>query len=140
MSIFVVDASVAVKWFHQEAHSAHALKLLATNHEMHAPDFLYLELDNVICRLVRQGLLNLADAVETRNNLWAVDVERHPAGDLRDLAFGIANDTRRSLYDCLYVALAVTLTAPMATADRKLYDALSGGPFGKYVLWVEDIA
>ena len=39
----------------------------------------------------------------------------------------------------LCVALAVQLPAKLATADRRLYDALAGGAFGEHVLWVEDI-
>jgi predicted nucleic acid-binding protein len=31
------------------------------------------------------------------------------------------------VYDGLYVALAVAQQAPMVTADRRLYEALSGG-------------
>jgi len=31
------------------------------------------------------------------------------------------------------------LKGRLATADRRLYDALAAGPFGKYAMWVEDI-
>ena len=51
----------------------------------------------------------------------------------------VAVQTRRSPYDCLYLALAVRLGGPMVTADRRFFDAIAPGPFAQHVLWVEDV-
>jgi predicted nucleic acid-binding protein len=45
----------------------------------------------------------------------------------------------RSLYDCLYLTLALRLRMRLVTADRRLLDALIGTVFASHVLWVEDV-
>jgi predicted nucleic acid-binding protein len=45
MSVYVVDASVAAKWFFEEAYSEDASRPLHAKYRLHAPDFLLLELD-----------------------------------------------------------------------------------------------
>ena len=38
----------------------------------------------------------------------------------------------------IYLSLAEMLSTRVVTADRRLYNALQGGPYGHLVLWVED--
>lgn len=61
----------------------------------------------------------------------------HPTAGLLHEAFEIALVTRRTVYDCLYIALAERLGC-VVTADRKLYNATRGGPYAPRVHWVED--
>ena len=49
MSVFVIDASVVVKWFVPENHSGAARRLLALPLEYIAPDLLFAETANTIC-------------------------------------------------------------------------------------------
>jgi predicted nucleic acid-binding protein len=56
--IIVVDASVAAKWFIAEDNTDDALLLLDMPFDLHAPDLLYLEFDNILCKLIRRGLLS----------------------------------------------------------------------------------
>ena len=49
-----------------------------------------------------------------------------------------AIDMQRSLYDCLYLALAAAIDGVLVTADRKFYAAVAKGVYGRRVLWVED--
>ncbi len=56
--IIVVDASVAAKWFIAEDNADEALMLLDRPFDLHAPDLLYLEIDNILCKLIRRGLLS----------------------------------------------------------------------------------
>lgn len=57
MSILVVDAGVAAKWFFDEPLSDEAARLLDPSYELHAPDFFLLEIDNVLCKdLPHQGV------------------------------------------------------------------------------------
>ncbi len=62
---------------------------------------------------------------------------KHPVG-LLDEAFEIALVTRRTVYDCLYIALAERLGSVVVTADQKLYNATRGGPYAPRVHWVGD--
>jgi predicted nucleic acid-binding protein len=59
---------------------------------------------------------------------------------LLDSAYEIANQTRQSIYDCLYVSLARLLNGQMVTADRRIYDGLADGLFAEHGVWVQDIA
>jgi predicted nucleic acid-binding protein len=46
----------------------------------------------------------------------------------------LAVQERLSVYDSLYLALAVRLNTKTVTADRKLERALRSGPFTKHLL------
>ena len=139
MKVFVVDASVAAKWFLEEEHTAAALRLLEVADFLHAPELFSLELDHVLCKKVRRGELTQELGEEIREALDQFPIQMFPSDWLRDLAFVIAGATGRALYDCPYLALAVLVGAPLVTADRKLYDALAQGPLAPYLCWVEDI-
>jgi hypothetical protein len=57
---------------------------------------------------------------------------------LLEAAFEIATRTGRTVYDSLYVALAVQSGCRLITADERLYNTLEGGPLGAYTHWIED--
>jgi len=139
MSTLVVDASVAAKLFVEEDLSEAALSVLDARNHLHAPDFLFLEMDNVICKWVRRGIITESEGSDTRTAIRRIPIKGHSFVSLQDSAYYIANQTKRSVYDCLYVALAVFIGGQMVTADRRLYEGLVNGPFGEHVMWVEDI-
>lgn len=139
MSIYVVDASVAAKWFLTEPHTDCALRLLRVGQGLFAPDYFLLEMDNLFCKRIRRGHLTPTRARQVRLVLRRVPIMYAPFAWLQDEAFDIAVRTRRSPYDCLYLALAVRLGGPMVTADRRFFDAVAPGPFAQDVLWVEDV-
>ena len=140
MSLYVVDASVAAKWFLHEEHTQAARRVLAGDNDFHAPDFFLLEMDNVLCKHVRRGNISGEDAHRIRAALGRCPIHYHSWQELRNSAYAMANQTRRSVYDCLYVALAAELGGQMVTADRRLYEALTAGPLSDHVVWVEDAA
>ncbi len=140
MRRLVVDASVAAKWFWDEAYSHDARAVFETDNYLYAPDFFLLELDNIFCKRLRRHELSREDAEDARSILRELPIEFHPIAMIQEHAFAIAIRTNRSLYDCLYLALARILEGKMLTADRKFYEALSGGPFSGDLLWVTDIS
>ena len=139
MNLFIVDASVVAKWFIEEEHSEAALSILNRNNKLHAPDFLFLELDSIICKWIRHRVVTTEEAIELRDVLRKYPIHHHPFTSYLDSAFAIANQTGQSIYDCLYIALAVLLKGRMVTADRKLYRAVRSRGFGKHLLWVEEL-
>lgn len=139
MNIYIVDASVAAKWFTEEEHAEEALRLLGRENPLHAPDFFMLEMDSVFCKWMRRGIISEDDGEMVRTTLRQLPVQKHPFAPLQDSAYTIASQTEQSVYDCLYVALAALLKGRMVTADRKLYDILKNGPFKKHVVWVGDL-
>ena len=62
----------------------------------------------------------------------------HGSAPLMQAALEIALRTGRTVYDSLYLALAVQLDSRVLTADEKLYHALKDGPLRERVVWIED--
>jgi len=138
VSVFIVDASVAAKWFVDEEYAQAALNMLEKSNQLHAPDFMLLEIDSIVSKWVRRGVVTPAEGSEIRDALRRYPIQFHPFTTFLDSAFAIAIQTGQSVYDCLYITLASLLEAKMVTADRRLIEGLANGPFAKYVMWIED--
>ena len=139
MNPLVVDASVAAKWLLDEEHSDAALRLRTSSFELHAPDFVRMELASVIAKYHRRGALTTVEAIELRSAVDTLPIRLHPWTSLIQPAFALSLETRRALYDCLYLALAIALDSQLVTADRKFCDALADGPFAAHLCWIEDL-
>lgn len=138
--IVVVDASVAAKWFLVEDNADEALILLDRSFDLHVPDQFYLEFDNVLCKLIRRGLLSEEEGFDMRDRIQAFPIQPYSSQTLREKAFQIAIENRRSIYDCIYLALAELLEGRIVTADRRFFLALQGSPLEDHILWIEDLA
>jgi predicted nucleic acid-binding protein len=135
----VVDTSVAVKWFIEEDDAGGALLLLDRRFELHAPDLLSLEFDNVLCKLIRRELLSEDEGLDIHDRMTTFPIQYHSSQILRERAFEIAIEAKRSIYDCLYLTLAEALEGRMVTADRKFFQAMDGRKYGGYLLWLGDL-
>lgn len=138
MSVFVVDASVAAKWFTEEELAEEALSILDERHHLHVPDFFFLEMDNVVRRWVRHGVISDSEGNDTRKAIRRIPMRVHSFLNFQDSAYHIAVQTRQSVYDCLYVALAVFIGGQMVTADRSLFKGFASGPMGMHLAWIKD--
>jgi predicted nucleic acid-binding protein len=123
----------------REEHSDLAARLANSAHDLHAPDFALLEVDNVLCTYVRRGELTQVEADEARAKLARTPLRRHALLPLRDEAFDIASQTGRTCYDCLYLALAVALGGRTVTADRRFHNAIKATSFAQFVVWIGDV-
>ncbi len=139
MSVFAVDASVAIKWFVPEIHSEAALRLRHPDYALHVPKFLRLEIGNTLCKKQRQTELTQEDSLLILKLLQKLPLHWHADEIMFHQAMLLASATQRSLYDCMYLSLAVLLDGLLVTADRKFYDALLNTPYAERLLWVEDI-
>ncbi len=139
MTLYVVDASVAAKWFLPEIHTEAALRPRHPDCRLHVPALFDLEFSNVICKKIRRQEMSIEEGHEMRRNIAKVSINRHPDKALLSDAFNLANQTFRSLYDCLYLALTLRLEARMVTADSKFHKEISRGSLSHHVLWVEDL-
>lgn len=133
MSHFVIDASVAAKWVLPEAGEGDARAILARAEALHAPALLPLELDSLLTRRVRRREISAAEAGRDRAALAAIPMILHDMTILRAAAWRIALETGQTIYDCLYVALAVDIGAPLITADQRLANGLRASPYGGLV-------
>ena len=101
---------------------------------MHVPDLVFPEVGNILWKKIRRGDLTeeqrgIAHLVEWRR--W-----RCTPRPLLEAALEITMRTGRTVYDSLYVALAVQMDCRLVTADERLYNALKDGPWAR-ILWVE---
>jgi predicted nucleic acid-binding protein len=132
VSLFVVDASVAAKWFLPEngealAGQAHSLLDAFAREEVRfaVPDLFYVETASAIWKAVRVGRVPRAFGDRAIELLTERKFPTVPSLKLVDKAFQIAADHGRTVYDCLYVALAVQSGAHLITADERLANALA---------------
>ncbi len=139
MTRYVVDASVAVKWYLPEIHDAAALRLLHDGVELLAPDLIYSEVGNILWKRVRAGDMTSAEADAVLQSFGRLGLDISPAWPLVLSAFEIACRTQRMVYDSLYMALAVRESALLVTADEKFRNAIAGTPLAAHLLWVADI-
>jgi predicted nucleic acid-binding protein len=132
VSLIVVDASVAGKWClpaKGETLTDEAFHLLHRyvkgEIRLVVPDLFWAELANLLWKAIRHGRCAKATA-ETA--LTALEQRKLPTVSsltLLDVAFGIATAFDRTVYDSLYVALAVSSKAQFITADERLANALA---------------
>lgn len=134
----VVDASVIVHWLTPGIFTESASKLLEGQERFIAPDLLVAEAGNAVWKYHRQRLLSREEADAAIDMLGVAPIALQPNTQLISDAFLIAADLNRTVYDSLYLALALAADAPFVTADRKLLNATAGTPVGEHVVWIED--
>jgi predicted nucleic acid-binding protein len=128
VSVFVVDASVVLKWFLPEIHSEAARRLLEVAHQYMAPDLLFPEVGNVVWKKVRRRELTTEEGRRLVGDLAAVAVETIATRGLIGDACDIAMASGQTVYDATYLALAVRLDTRLITADQRLERAVAGNP------------
>ena len=139
MTRFVVDASVAIKWFVREVHAEAAKRLLDPGHELTAPDLIWPEFGNVLWKKRRLGEITADTARRILLDFQRFPMTTAPVRPLIEAALEIANGLDRSVYDSLYLALADRTSCRLVTADLKLFNALRSGPLASRALWLEDV-
>ncbi len=129
MAKLVVDSSIALKWFLPEVDSLIASDILEDYKTgtivLYAPDLIYAEFANVLWKRQRFNLLSIADAEAVLQAFKQLSITATPSESLVYAAMKLASLHERTVYDMLYVALAVQEECPFVTADHKLFNALS---------------
>ena len=133
MNSFVIDASVAVKWlplFGNEPFVSQARGYLDLRAQgeitMVVPDLFWAEVSSVLCKAARRGTCDPDEASLALSILQEQELPTVPSMNLVNPALSIALKHGRSLYDCLYIALALHSNAQLVTADEKLANSLAG--------------
>jgi predicted nucleic acid-binding protein len=134
----VIDASIAFKWYFEEPWSDAARRLLSGT-RLVVPRLFFLETSNIMRKRYERKDISADDARATAESLAELPLEVLPDHRLVRPALDLALDFRISMFDAVYVALAVRLQARVVTADRRLVNALRAGPLAAYILWVEEI-
>lgn len=132
MSVLVVDVSVAGKWFlpaKGETLLEEAFRLLrqyaAGEIRFLVPDLFWAELSNLFWKAVRQDRWTQASAEAALRAMRERKLPTISFAVRLDLAFRVAVAFDRTVYDSLYIALAVHSQARLVTADERLANAVA---------------
>lgn len=104
-----------------------------------APDLIYAEVGNILWKKWRSNELTQDVASGILNDFKKIPFEMGESQSLLEVAWQIATQHQRTVYDSLYLALAFTENCPLATADLTLVNALKSTSLNPLLLWVEDI-
>ena len=132
MKSYVIDANVAAKWFLPNAtepladeavailkrHAAAELRFLV-------PDLFWAELGNVFWKAARLGRWSSSDAQRAAHLALDRPFPTMATKPLLEDALEIAINFNRTVYDSLYIALAIAVKADFVTADEKLANAVA---------------
>lgn len=132
MTCVVVDASVAAKWClpaQNEELVPQAEELLTSYRRSEirflVPDLFWAELANVLWKAVRRGRISTERAASALSLVGDLAIPSIPSFELLPQALFLAMSHERTVYDSLYVALAVQSKSEMITADERLANALA---------------
>ncbi|MFZ4815976.1 MAG: type II toxin-antitoxin system VapC family toxin [Phototrophicaceae bacterium] len=129
MTDYVVDSSILVQGFVRESYSpfvVNLLKTLKTGNRLIVPEIGLTECTNVLWKHVRFEGVALEDAREKLAELNLLPLDVRPVRDILDDSFVIAVKYQLAIYDCLFIALAKGLKAPLITVDNKQAKAAAG--------------
>ena len=134
-SVFVLDASVVIKWFSEEEYTDRALKLRDDfskgNIELVVPDLILYEVSNALRYNPDFDETDVADAVGTLFDVGISIIV--PNREVINSALNLAYNHKITVYDAYYVALAKEINFKLITADRKLYLKIKDLKFAKYI-------
>jgi predicted nucleic acid-binding protein len=132
VSSVVVDASVAVKWCLpsvREELVAEAEELLASSRrdeiQFLVPDLFWVEVANALWKAARRNEISPTNAALAISFLRDLDIATLPSMDILPQALDLAIRHVRTVYDSLYVVLALQSKSEMITADERLANALA---------------
>lgn len=138
MATFVVDVNVVVKWRVPEVLSAQASLFLDRDDiQLLAPGFLLIEANNVFATKVRQGEVDAEIASDFLESLYTM-LQLAPVEPMLPSAFLLSTAHGVSVYDALYVALALREECAFITADEKLLTKLRP-MYPETMVWLGDV-
>lgn len=124
MSRFVLDASVAGAWLLEDEDDPvanAAMSRLATEFAL-VPQLWHLEVRNVLVVAERRGRVGAAGLEDGLRRVSELPIRTDTEPDL-GTALALARKRRLTIYDALYLELALRADAPLATVDRALAGA-----------------
>lgn len=136
--IYVVDASVAIKWFVQESLHERALDLFDHTTRLLAPDFIAAEVTNAAWKKCIRGEITRQQAQTIAAGIGQFFFKLHPATELNEAALQIGLTLNHPIYDCLYIACAEANEGILVTDDQRLVKAVGGTGFASSVCPLRD--
>ena len=128
---FVIDASVALKWFIEEDLTNQALLFRHGADPLYAPDLIFAEIANAVWRKFTRRELPREQAMAIPVLLQESPIEIIPVALLHQRALEIAIELNHPVYDCLYLACAELAGAVLVTADGRLIQAVQASEYAR---------
>ncbi len=139
---YIIDTSVAIKWYIPESHSVEAKAYIVKGVDRHAPDYLLAEAASVVLKRLRSRDSKLRLSVDEGRIVLAAlkvsPIQFHESRPLIDPAFALAEEIGASLYDGMFLALTLRLGGQLVTADKKLFTKIQTSRHAESARWVED--
>ncbi|MFN0055760.1 MAG: type II toxin-antitoxin system VapC family toxin [Planctomycetales bacterium] len=121
---YVLDASIAIKWFLPEPDSDQAVSLRDAFHnqihELIAPDTLPVEVAHALTRAERKNILSQGAALGKVADLLSTGPVLHPYLPLLSRAVELSSQVRIGVFDCCYIALAEREQCQVVTDDQRM--------------------
>jgi len=111
---------MAFLWFANEPDRWGAARLLETEATLLAPDLMVVEATNAWWKKLRRREMDIVDVEQAVTYLLAVGIGWTASAELVRPAARLAAELGHPVYDCVYLALAATRSASLATADERL--------------------
>jgi predicted nucleic acid-binding protein len=139
LSDYVVDASVAIKWFVLEQDSDRADGLSASGSRLYAPSLISTEVASAFCRKALSGLMTSGEARHYLRALAGFFDDIVAVDDLLEPALHNAYELRHPIFDLIYLELAVRLGATFVTADRRFASKAAGTRHADHNVLLSDL-
>jgi predicted nucleic acid-binding protein len=121
----VIDCNVAAKWILPEPGREAARRLLeqsaAGEISLIAPDLILVEFAGLISKYYRRKLISAIDAEKSFDLFTQIAPPLVETGPRLDAALALSLEYGASLWDCVYIALAMECECACLTADGRLF-------------------
>ena len=124
---FVLDCSVTMAWLlpDEATEATDRLRESLVENRAFVPSLWPIEVGNVLLVATRRGRIREEEWPQVRAYLQALPIEIDPVSVSRtwDTSLKLAHTHQLSVYDAMYLELAIRLRMPLATLDRSLISA-----------------
>jgi len=129
MNTPVIDACVAIKWFVPEKDYQSAAKVLNEFPEFLAPDLFLIEIDAILTKKIRKKELDLSEAEIIYHEVRNLPFKLIEYDQVSKLSFDLSASLPITLYDAIYLSVALVFNEEVITADERFYRGMNGTPF-----------
>jgi predicted nucleic acid-binding protein len=136
--MLIVDASVVVKWFVEEPLRSEARHILEYRKDIISPDFVQIEVANVVWKKLRRGEIGPYHAREIVALLSEAVPEFVSTSRILKSANEFAIELDHPIYDCLYLACLAEPHDLLVTGDKRLFNKTRSSRFEDQVRYLDD--
>ena len=137
--VFIVDASIAMKWFVEETLSREAISLTGLGVPLYAPDLFLSEVANAAWAFAERGEISQehAQVIVDATTLGVPTIVA--SKPYIAAATALALRLQHPVPDCLYLTCAERLGGRVVTADARLLAAVKGTEADPHVCHLRDV-